>query len=535
MDDNFKNSAFGEAFAEMDISDLPEAVAAIRSNDEQISGGRTIVNAKSNHLFTGQFEKSDMDDFASLWLQYKRDLKFPIKSNLMQKARSMINNYHGEVCPIEVMLYTSNLIANMFVNKRLMLDVADVVCEIFRINENYLKSIRHILTVWKWEQSISVCEIAAGRIGDVELLRYISDNFSEQEGTRYGCFCALITSKNDEFVPAILKMVHDLSGYDVDKQIGNLFMKNFGTNFPEHLSNLDIEMFADSKSYVQDMIKRMVDPKRNDNMTNNYRNSLDKDSRNFIAQTALDRVIRADRLATSSPYDAINVLKMASSNEISEQLLTSLNLRGKPVQRIKDIPAAVIFNYFGTVNYPQALQQFYDAQPADELYAAERVALFKHDKISSAAIVKDFLTETRPDQVKMYLNGFWGLGEKIPAFRMSTVNFFNSELSDGVLSTAITNYHKMIQRYRQLYDPQVGETIKTWFGFETPSGRIRLRLKDQNTCLSIIENIISLMNYEKYESFLYYVAAEGWNFAPTISSFAKRIILTKIPAEKPKL
>ena len=41
----------------------------------------------------------------------------------------------------------------------------------------------------------------------------------------YGCFCALIESKKEEFVVDILSMVRDLSGTDADKQIGNIFKK----------------------------------------------------------------------------------------------------------------------------------------------------------------------------------------------------------------------------------------------------------------------------------------------------------------------
>ena len=189
-----------EAFANYDSSQLPDAVAEIKKNDGQISGGRTIVNVKSNQLFTGQFEKSDLDEFVYIWNQYKRNTRMPLKAHLMNQARAMIRNYHSEVCSIEVMLYTSNVAASMFVNKRLLADVAEVVYLIFKENESFMRSIEHILKVWWfWDQAINACEITVGKIAaertnddDTELLRYIYNNFHYQEEVNYGCFCALI-------------------------------------------------------------------------------------------------------------------------------------------------------------------------------------------------------------------------------------------------------------------------------------------------------------------------------------------------------
>lgn len=516
---------FGDAG--LRVEDFPEATAEIRRNDREITGGRSIVNVKSNQLFTGQFEKADLDEFCAAWQIYKdnpttqlRDLK----NRLMQLSRAMIRNYRGEVCPIEVMLYTSNIAASQFVNKRLVHDIAEVVYNVYRLNEDFLRSIEHILRVWEWEQAITVCEIAVGLIGDVELLRYVYEKFHYEEPANYGCFCALIYSKREEFVPEILNMIHDLSGTHADKQIGNVFKKNFALNFPEDAARLDPERFRDSKPYVQMLIRNMLNPSRNNALGEQYRDAFNGDDKKRIANAALERVIRDDD-RTIGLRDAINVLRSASNEGISERLFTHLGLSGNFAQRPKEIVNAVICNYFGYVNYPPAYRAFTEVEPTSDYYAAARSALFFQGKIDSDALVRDFFTETRPDQIRAYLNCFWNLHEKLPAVRASAVSYLGSDLPDDKLSTAITNYFQLIQKFPHLYDPQFGELAKSWFGygtiFRTPP---RIRIQDQTTCLNIINSIINQSNYKKYEAFLYYVAVEGEDFKAAISNLARNIL-----------
>ncbi|WP_299298997.1 hypothetical protein, partial [uncultured Fretibacterium sp.] len=96
---NFNNPALRDALSRLDLSHLPEAVATIHANDPDISGGRVIAHVKSNQLFTGQFEKSDLEAFTKIWTRYRRNPKMPLKQDLMQQSKAMIRNYRGEVCP----------------------------------------------------------------------------------------------------------------------------------------------------------------------------------------------------------------------------------------------------------------------------------------------------------------------------------------------------------------------------------------------------------------------------------------------------
>ena len=509
-----------------------ESTAKIQSNDNEINGGRFIKNIKSNQLFTGQFEKSDLDAFTYIWRQYRENNRMSLTPILMRQAEAMIRNYKGEVCPIEVMLYTSNIIANIFtLNRKIMEEVAEVVCKIVREREYFIKSVEHILKVWKWEQAINVCEIAVGKIAadrdnddDIQLLKYIYDNFHYQENMNYGCFYGLILSKKEDFVLDILDMIHDLKGTDVDKQIGNLFKKLFVQNFPEHYNRLDGSMFMDTNPYVQDLIRKMLDPNRNNNMAGRYKTSLSKDERRQIVDAALNRILKEDR--SMSPYDAINVLKLASSESISEQLFLNLGLNNKkPRQYSKSLTVAVICNYFGFINYPQALKTFMDIKTSYDCYAAVRLALFFQNRISSETILEDFLTEEKPDQVKIYIDGFFGFNGKDKELRSSVLNYFNKNLSEDKLSTAIPNYYRMIQKYRRrFYDPQVGDLIKSWFGYKTILQSLPLKLQDQMACLNIIDNIIDDYNFKSYEGFLYYLAEENLDFSPSVSNLAKKIL-----------
>lgn len=526
-----ENIAFKNALAKLDLSTLPkDSIAEIERNDSQITGGRTIVSQKDNMLFTGQFEKKDMDDFVQIWKQYRINTKMidSIKARLMQKSKAMINNYHGEVCPIEVMLYTSNVVASSFSNRRLVHEVADAVYLIMREREKYIQSVKHILEVWKWEQAINVCEIAVGKLSagrdneeDLDLLRFIYDNFHYQEVVNYGCFCGLMESGKESFVIDILDMIHDLSGTEEDKQIGNYFKQKFAICFPNYSNRIDGDMFRDSKPYVQDLVRKMLDPTRNNNLVNQYKECLVKKERQHIVNRALDVIIKGN--INGSPYDAINVLRLASNESISEQLFLNLNLKDKNRQKSKEIVPAVICNYFGTINYPPAIQAFRAMEPSNDCYAAARVALFYQDKINTDDIVEDFLTETRPDRVKVYLSGFFNLKERLPGVRRSTVNYMIRDLSDDKLSVAITNYYQLIKKYRHLYDQQVGNAITMWFGYKTALTTAPLRLQDQMTCLNIIDTIINDANSKAYEDFLFYVA-EGWDFSPAVSGLAQRIL-----------
>ena len=108
----------GKTFAENGIV-LAEKTAEIRFDDKAIKDGRRIVDMKSNQLFTGQFEKTDVDTFVSIWKQYVPGNTRSLSNNLFSACKAININYHKEVCPLEVMLYTSNVISNCFVNVRL--------------------------------------------------------------------------------------------------------------------------------------------------------------------------------------------------------------------------------------------------------------------------------------------------------------------------------------------------------------------------------------------------------------------------------
>ena len=59
-------------------------------------------------------------------------------------------------------------------------------------------------------------------------------------------------------------------------------------------------------------------------------------------------------------------------------------------------------------------------------------------------------------------------------------------------------------------------------------------MTEQNICLNIIEMIIDSANYKKYEDFLYYIAEQGMDFKPTITSHAREI-LRNINSERIRL
>ena len=79
---------------------LEEMTAEIQFDDKDIKGGRKIVEMKSNQLFTGQFEKTDVDNFVSIWRQYKPGNTRGLSNNLFSACKAININYHKEVCPL---------------------------------------------------------------------------------------------------------------------------------------------------------------------------------------------------------------------------------------------------------------------------------------------------------------------------------------------------------------------------------------------------------------------------------------------------
>ena len=521
-------------FSELQAADLgfDQTIANIKQNDEDISGGRFIKNVKSSQLFTGQFEKSDLEAFDYVWNLYKNNNRTPVVSKLMEPAREMIKTYKGQVCPIEVMLYTSKNVESSFANKKLLEDVAEVVCMIVHEREYFIRSVEHILKVWRWEAPLNICQMAVGKLAasrknddDTRLLHYIYENFHYQEILNYGCFYALIFSKNYEFVLDILNIIHDLKGTDADKQIGNLFKRNFLQNFPDARNEINHEMFWDSSVYVQNLIA-LITGKPTGTLMGEYLSAKTKEERHRVVDKALNRILKDDRSA--SPYDAISVLKMAHAESISEQLLVSLGIHSPKERQIsRNLRTIIIRSYFGLVNYPPAIKTFQEINRGYEHYAAVRLALFFHNKISSETLIEDFLSEVRPDQVTVYIDGFYGFNEKDPELRMSILNYFNKDLNEEKLSVAIANYHKFVHKYRRrVFDHQIGDWIKKQcFGYETYLETSPLKIQDQIACLNIIDYIIDDYNFRLYQDFLYYVAEEGLDFSASVSNLAKQILL----------
>ena len=63
--------------------ELQEQVANYHVSDADISGGRKIVDAKSNQLFTGRFEERDVNDFIRIWSQYRNNNLAGLKNQLI--------------------------------------------------------------------------------------------------------------------------------------------------------------------------------------------------------------------------------------------------------------------------------------------------------------------------------------------------------------------------------------------------------------------------------------------------------------------
>ncbi|MBR1854100.1 MAG: hypothetical protein IJ794_13325 [Lachnospiraceae bacterium] len=503
---------------------LQEQVAGYNISDSDISGGRKIVDAKSNQLFTGRFEERDVLDFIRIWSRYRSDNLPRLKNELIKTCDAIIRNYHAEVSPIEVMLYTSNTISSSFSNFKLAEVIAEVVVLVWKKQTSFLNSIEHIVNVWAWGHVINICAIAVGKIcaevtndnAPVELMHSIFDRYRYDDQTRQGCFMGAIESQKDEFIPDILNVVHDLKGTDSDKIIGNLFKRKFFISYSGYYGQLNADMFADASPYARELVKKILqDGSKDTTLVGRYQNATSLSEKKGIIEEGIERIKGGQGVGV---YDAVNMLKMAGSGEISERMYELLKLDSRKNAMLP------IISYFGSVNNSSANRDMKAVAYENDYYSACRIALFRQSEISSDELMAGYLSETRPNQMKNYLSGFAGLNDKITDVKNSAFVYFSRQLNDLELKNAIGNYEKLIRKYKHLYNPQIGNLFMSYFGFGTTFAQLQIRMQEQNTCLSIIEMIIDSSNYKKYEDFLYYVAEEGMAFTPTIASHAREIL-----------
>lgn len=531
---NFKDL---DALIKSEGIELKDDVARINVADPDISGGRKIVDAKSNQLFTGRFEERDVNDFIRIWGQYRNNNLSGLKNQLIRTCDAMVRNYRGEVCPIEVMLYTSNTISSSFSNFKLVEEIADVIYLVWKKDSSYLSSIEHIVNVWQWGHVINICAIAVGKIcadvsnenEPVQLMHDIFDRYRYDDQTRQGCFIGVITSKKDEFIPDILNVVHDLTGTDADKIIGNLFKNKFFTNFSGYYGQLNTDMFADSSQYARELVRKILDNGSKDGtLVGRYQKATSQNDKQGIIEEGINRVLNGQGQGI---YDAVNMLKMAGAGEVSQRMYKMLYLDSKRTHTSNMLP---IISYFGSVSNDSANKDMKMVGYENEYYSACRIALFKQSVITSDELMEGYLSETRPRQLKNYLSGFAGLNDKVTDVKNSAFTYFSKQLSDVNLKCAISNYEKLVRKYKHLYNPQIGDFFKELFGFGTIFGTVQIRMTEQNACLNIIEMIIDSSNYKKYEDFLYYVAEQGMSFGSTITNHA-RDILWNINSDRIKL
>lgn len=511
--------------------ELQDDIAAINPVDFDINGGRKIKNVKSNQLFTGRFEKKDVDDFISVWKLYRRnrDIK-ALKKHLNDLSDKMIINYRSEVSPIEVMLYASNVIRSDFTKSsyRLVEIIAEVILYIWNNNCNFFQSLKHIVYVWKWNHIRNICAVAVGKIcaktpndkESYELMQYINDRFGCDEENRVYCFFGIIETRNDSFIPDILNVVHVLGGRDTDDTndyiIGSLFKQRFNTNF-SCIDGLDVTMFDDASPYVKKLIRVVLGD--NNTIIRRYNNANNETEKNKIIQEGISLVINGN---DKGVYAAVHFLTTLNNDKISEQLFAVLenpNNQGKTLRPI--------ITYFGIVYYKNAIDYMHGIGKNNDLYPNCKVSLYKLKEVSSKDLIGEYLNEHNPKRIESYLKRFNDVRDKQKEIRDSALSFFNEELEYDVLSNAMSNYKRLVNQNKGFFNHLIGEIIKELFGFNTYTGKPKIRLNEMTTCLDIIDMVIDSSNRDRYDEFLYYVSEQAPSEVTSVISVRAREILIK--------
>lgn len=195
--------------------------------------GAEVVNTPENKLFYWKFKKDDVEDFVDIFLDIKsgnvnKGIKTNVCYRLQEKSKEMMSR---GICPIECMLYTSKTI-NYYINSDKMFaeELADIVYRII-LQDKYkcYDAIEHIIKHWNWIPQLKIAIIACGKLKDVELLKSIYFEHSNDVSLKVDCFKALLDSADMELIDYVLEMMSKVNeDEECDKEIANnLFRKNF--------------------------------------------------------------------------------------------------------------------------------------------------------------------------------------------------------------------------------------------------------------------------------------------------------------------
>lgn len=174
-----------------------------------------------------------------------------LKKNLKMQIDSM-----NEICPIEVMLYSSRVIRE-YLNNRAIRNA--MISLIQKYIPNNLKSVQYILSGWEWPQILGIVVEACGKTNDdaaIKLaMRYcptIARKFVDKNDSDVlKSYITMIENTQNEAYISYLTQIALLPQFDADNALGDYLIKELKKNrfLGEHKEAIASEVHAKTGNY----------------------------------------------------------------------------------------------------------------------------------------------------------------------------------------------------------------------------------------------------------------------------------------------
>ena len=311
-----------------DIINVNSFVNMKEINEVSNVGGDS-TNSFNNKLFYWNFEPCHIQDLvdvfnriteAKLRTKNLRDVEEEIKFI----AKDMIDE---QTCPIESILYTSKMINEYMYKYPYLIDfLGKIICDIYNEKKDeYKDTIKFILKEWSWNNQLIILINACGKIGDIELLEAIRDDYSK-ENYRLELLKSFMNIKTNICNEYALELISKTSERDgVEVQMAKYFIKNYYNcygdngikNADKYLSNNNLN--KQSKKIISRAIPNIS------NVESVTLNTMIKKAKNWNIEPDFEETFEKWMIDPATRKNAMLAVRYSNSQNIEKMIMEILN------------------------------------------------------------------------------------------------------------------------------------------------------------------------------------------------------------------
>lgn len=263
---------------------------------------------------------------------YKSNPSFAVdrlKNNLKMQINEM-----GDLCPLEVLLYSARIIRDYLSNRAVKLALIATIQQY--IPEN-LKSVQYILSGWEWPQILSIVIEACGKTNDAASIKMamkycpkIAQKFVDKNNNELlkSYITMIENSQNDDYVQYIVQIA-TLPQFEEDNNLNDyLIQKLKRSRFLQiHKNILSKEIHAKASNYsLKRGLEKIMDLPQGDTDNNEFSmNGLNHDKK-------VERILNMD--FTQNTSNMLKNFEMSRETDNDIVLLTCKKL-------LADIPSMI--------------------------------------------------------------------------------------------------------------------------------------------------------------------------------------------------